>query len=174
MIRRLVLASASASALALAACGPQTADAPAEVDPNAPGMELPLAAELLATPPMTGTWTGVGDGAEVGIRFAGPDYPDTLTIGCSEGSGRVFINWSVQSPAEDGEVRIYTLARTETFAAIASNDGGAIRAIDVAGTDPRLEVLKTPQTVFGVQASGEAIVVPWDPQIAGTLAGCGS
>jgi hypothetical protein len=137
-------------------------------------MELPVAAELLAAPPMAGTWTEVGDGADVGVRFAGPDYPDTLTIGCNEGTGRVFINWTVQNPAEDGEVRVYTLARTETFAATASNFEGAIRSIDVEGTDPRLAVLKTPQTVFGVQAAGEAIVVPWDPVIAGTLNGCAS
>jgi hypothetical protein len=172
MIRDLILASASA--LALVACSPQGPAAPVEgeVDQSSPGMELPVAAELLAGPPMSGTWTAIGDGADVGVRFAGPDYPDTLTIGCNEGSGRVFINWTVQNPTEDGEVRVYTLARTETFASTGSNDDGAMRAIDVEGADPRLAALKVPQTVFGVQASGEAIVVPWDPQIAATLDGC--
>lgn len=184
MIRNLMLASVltlgacsqpaapdDARDTAPGAAGADQATAPAP-DPQSPGNELPVAADLLAGAPLSGRWEDVGDGATVGVLFTSPDYADTLAIGCNTGSGEAYINWTIQNPAEDGEVRLYTEAKTETFAATGTNAGAAIRTIDVTGSDPRLAVLKTTQAKFGVQASGEAIVVPWDPSIARVLNEC--
>lgn len=168
MITRLLTASL---ALAIAACG-QSAPPQAESDPKSPGNELPAAAELLANAPLAGAWEAVGDGATVGVRFTSKDYPDTVTIGCDGGTLRAFINWTVRDPAQDGELRIYTAAKTETFAAKGTNDGMHLLSVDVDGKDPRLAVLKVKQDRFAVQGFGQAIVVPWAQSIADTLNEC--
>jgi hypothetical protein len=164
-------ALAASLALAIAACG-QSSTPQAESDPNAPGNELPVASELLANAPLAGTWEQVGDGATVGVRFTSKTYPDTLTIGCDGGTRRAFINWTVRDPAQNGEVRIYTAAKTETFAATAMNDGMHLLSVDVEGKDPRLAVLKAKQDRFAVQGFGQAIVVPWVQSIADNLNEC--
>lgn len=174
MIRNLLLASVLALGACTQAAAPEDAPdtAPAAAAPDSPGNELPVAADLLAGAPLSGRWEDVGDGATVGVLFTSPDYADTLAIGCNTGTGEAYINWTIQNPAEDGEVRLYTGAKTETFDATGSNAGAAIRTIDVSGSDPRLAVLKTTQAKFAVQASGEAIVLPWDPSIARVLNEC--
>ena len=133
---------------------------------------MPVASELLAEAPLTGAWEAVGDGATVGVRFTSKDYPDTVTIGCDGGTRRAFINWTIRDPAQNGELRIYTAAKTETFAATGTNDGMHLLNVDVAGTDPRLAALKVKQDRFAVQGFGQAIVVPWAPSIADTLNEC--
>lgn len=168
MITRLLVASL---ALGIAACG-QPSTPKSESDPNSPDNELPVASELLANAPLAGTWEAVGDGATVGVRFTSKDYPDTLTIGCDDGTRRAFINWTVRDQTQNGEVRIYTAAKTETFAATAMNDGMHLLNIDVDGADPRLAVLKVKQDRFAVQGFGQAIVVPWAASIADTLNAC--
>lgn len=168
MIGRLIVASL---ALAVAACG-QPSTPPAESDPNSPDNELPVASDLLANAPLAGAWEAVGDGATVGVRFAPKDYPDTLTIACDGGTRRVSINWSIRDTAENGELRIYTAAKTETFAATGTNDGMHLLTVNVPGTDPRLAVLKVSQDRFAVQGFGQAIVVPWAASIADTLNEC--
>lgn len=168
-----------ALALAVVGCKPAATSEPAaqipaaeQPDPTSPGMELPVASELLAEAPLAGRWEQVGDGATTGVLFTPTDYPQTLGIGCDGGSGDVYINWTISDPSEDAEVRVYTLAKTEVFQATGFNDGTHMRAISVAGTDPRLAVLKTPQTSFAVQSTGEAIVVPWDASVAAALNDC--
>jgi hypothetical protein len=161
---------ALALALGLAACGQPALQAPS--DTNSPDNELPSAADLLAEAPLAGTWTPVGDGATVGVRFTAKDLPDTLTIGCDGGTLRAFINWTIRDPAQNGDVRIYTAAKTETFAATGTNDGLHLLSVDVAGNDPRLAVLKAPQNRFAVQGFGQAIVVPWVSEIASMLNEC--
>ena len=168
MIRRILGASI---ALGLVACG-QSSPPQGQSDPNAPGNELPVASELLANAPLAGTWEAVGDGATVGVRFTSKDYPDTVTIGCDGGTRRAFINWTISDPAQNGEVRIYTAAKTETFAATATNDGMHLLNVDVDGKDPRLAVLKAKQDRFAVQGFGQAIVVPWVQSIADNLNEC--
>ena len=158
-------------ALALAACGQAQAPAP-EVDMNSPGMELPLAADLLASEPLAGAWESVGDGATIGVRFTPTSYPDTLTIGCNSGTGQAFINWAMSDTTQDGEMRITTAAETLVFAATAMNDGMHLLGADAAGADPRLAALKTPQERFAVQGLGQAIVLPWDASIAAALNEC--
>lgn len=142
--------------------------------PTSPGDELPTAAELLANDALTGTWTEVGDDATIGLLFTTRDYPDTLAIGCQTAAGQAYINWTLSHPANNAEVRIYALARTVVFSATGLNDEVAMRAIDVAGTDPRLEALKVRQTKFAVQSEGEAIILPWDARIAAVLGDCGA
>jgi hypothetical protein len=164
-VRALIIASA----LAVSACNPQPTPEP---DADSPGTELPVAAELLANEALAGAWAMVGDGATVGVLFTPTDYENTLAIGCNTGTGQAYINWTISDPAEDTEVRVYTAAETVTFAATAINDGVAMRAVDVVGTDPRLAALTASQERFAVQASGEAIVVPWDPSIAEVLNAC--
>lgn len=141
--------------------------------PTSPGDELPVAAELLANDALAGTWTEVGDDATIGLLFTAKDFPDTLAIGCQTAAGLAYINWTLSHPANDAEVRIYTLARTEVFSATGVNDAVGIRAIEVAGTDPRLVVLKARQAKFAVQGEGEAIILPWDARIATVLGDCG-
>jgi hypothetical protein len=163
---------AVALALGLAACG-QPSNQQAASDPNSPGNELPTAADLLSAPPLVGTWEAVGDGATVGIRFTSKDYPDTLTIGCDGGTMRAFVNWTISDAAQNGEVRIYTAAKTETFAATATNDGAMhLLSINVDGKDARLAPLKAKQDRFAVQGFGQAIVVPWVQGIADNLNEC--
>ena len=168
MITRLLVASL---ALGIAACG-QPSTPKSESDPNSPDNELPVAAELLANAPLAGAWEPVGDGATVGVRFTSKDYPDTLAIACDGGTRRVSINWTISDPAQNGELRVYTAAKTETFAAAGTNQGMHLLSVDVAGTDPRLAVLKVSQDRFAVQGFGQAIVVPWAPGIADTLKEC--
>ncbi len=158
-------------ALALAACGQARAPAP-EIDPNSPGMELPLAADLLAGEPLAGVWESVGDGATIGVRFTPTDYPDTLTIGCDSGTGQAFINWTLGDTVQDGEMRVYTAAETAVFAATAMNDGMHLLGAEIDGVDPRLAALKAPQARFAVQGFGQAIVLPWDQGIAAALNEC--
>lgn len=168
MISRIVTATL---ALAVAACG-QSSPPQGESDPNSPGNELPVASELLADPPLAGAWEAVGDGATVGVRFSSKAYPDTVTIGCDGGTLRAFINWTIRDTAHDGELRIYTAAKTETFAAKGTNDGMHLLSVDVDGKDPRLAALKVRQDRFAVQGFGQAIVVPWAQSIADTLNEC--
>lgn len=170
MIARILTA---ALALAVTGCG-QSSPPQAESDSNSPGNELPVASELLAHRPLAGAWEAVGDGATVGVRFTSKEYPDTLTIGCDGGTQRAFINWTIRDPAQNGEVRIYTAAKTETFAAKGTNDGMHLLNVDVDGKDPRLAVLKARQDRFAVQGFGQAIVVPWTQSIADTLNECAS
>lgn len=168
MIARACLVS---FALVLAACG--QASAPAlESDPDSPGSELPLAADLLANEPLAGAWESVGDGATTGVRFTPANYPDTLTIGCNSGTRRALINWTLSDPAENGDMRVYTAAETVAFPATGANDGVHLLGVEVDGADPRLAVLKAPQARFAVQGFGQAIVVPWDARIAAVLNEC--
>lgn len=167
--------------LAVIGCRPAAPSAPAESEsPSAElattsaGTELPGAAELLAGPALAGSWEPVGDGATTGVLFTPTDYPQTLTIGCEGGTGQVFINWTISSPADDSEVRIFTESQVVVFAARGLNDGATIRVVQVDSTDLRLAALKEPQTNFAVQSTGEAIVVPWDASVATALTDCGA
>ena len=158
-------------ALVLAACGPSS-QPEAKSDAASPGNEVPVASELLANEALAGTWEAVGDGATTGVRFTSKSYPDTLTVGCDGGTRRAFINWTVSDPTQNGEMRVYTEAKTVVFAATATNDGTHMLGVDVDGTDPRLGVLKLPQKRFAVQGFGQAIVVPWEPSVAAALNEC--
>lgn len=162
--------------LALAGCS-QGAPPATEAETAAPTDTMaddPVTAdaELLAGTVLQGRWEEVGDDADVGVRFTSPDYPDTLTIGCNQGSGDVYINWSVRDPLSDGEVRVITTGGAVTFAATAANYEENYLNIAVEGNDPRLASLKTVQERFAVQAFGQAILVPWVPSIAATLNDC--
>ena len=156
-------------ALVLAACGQAPDPAPV---PTSPGDEAPLAADVLANAPLAGAWESVGDGATTGVLFTPSSYPDTLTIGCDNGTRRAFINWTLSAPAESGEMRVYTAAETVVFPATGTNDGASLLSVDVDAGDPRLAALKAPQTRFAVQGFGQAIVVPWDAKIAAVLNEC--
>lgn len=166
MIARACLIS---FALILAACG-QASD-PA-LDRASPGDELPLAADLLANEPLAGAWESVGDGATTGVLFTPSSDPGTLAIGCNSGTRRAFINWTLNAPAEGGDMRVYTAAETVVFPATGIYDGVPLLGVDVDGADPRLAVLKAPQARFAVQGFGQAIVVPWDAKIAAVLNEC--
>jgi hypothetical protein len=168
--------------LALVACNPAASpsgatptNAASPVDAASPDTELPDAAELLANEPLPGSWEQVSDASITGARFTSTGFPAEVTIGCDAGDNSAYINWGrLADPAVAGDIRIYTAAKTETFAATAMNDGDHLLAVSLPGNDPRLAVLRARQERFAVQGSGQSVVLRWDPLIAETLSECAS
>jgi hypothetical protein len=146
----------------------------AELGTTSADLELPTAAELLALPPLSGSWEQIGDEATSLVLFTPTDYPQTLAIGCDGDTGQALILWTISSPADDSEVRVYTESQVVVFAATGFNDEAPVRAVQVDSTDLRLAALKERQTHFAVQSTGEAILLPWDASIATALTNCGT
>ncbi len=75
-------------------------------------------------------------------------------------------------PDQDTTLRLITESTTIELPARSFNEGLPTVSATLAGSDPRLAALAATQERFGVEIAGEISVLPWDPAIALTLAGC--
>lgn len=165
-----------ALAVLLAGCSAQ--ETPAEpAASTAPDQAAGQAEALLARTPLAGSWEQIGDGAITSAQFKAPGAPDgaqnEINIGCNNGSARAFLNWTFAEPTTNGELRVHTAAGTIVFAAEAYNfENTHMLSVEVDGGDARLAGLKMPQPSLAFEGLGQAIVLPWDPKIAGELSAC--
>lgn len=166
------------SLLALTACNQNAAPAAAPENDTAPVAaatpdSVPTPPDFLEVGPVSGTWDMVGDDATSGARFTATGGTPVITIGCNSGSGEAFINWTLGEAATDGPITIATTGQTVEFSATASNDGGVhLLSADVAGTDPRVAILKSANSTLGFSGPAPLVILPPSAMVADVLNGC--
>lgn len=130
-------------------------------------------AAALGGAPMEGVWSHNGDGATVSAGFGAPESEYLFIVVCEGGAGQVRIDYERELyPDQDTTLRLITESTTIELPARSFNEGLPTVSATLAGSDPRLAALAATQERFGVEIAGEISVLPWDPAIALTLAGC--